>query len=184
MADVLQACGESLYGDFMVASQESFQVLVSQLGASVTHGPSNASSNITGATGTLSPPVATYQSGTQNSQGSWRKGKGKVPSIQFISQTPATASTVPPAQKVSTKRFLEICVQWNKFHKLGEIDVSGYGGMPPSDMKVFQDAKIAYDERRSARRIFGRFTLHKPHTAKFVKVSSNSSVCLRLTHSF
>ena len=69
------------------------------------------------------------------------------------------------------KRFLEICVPAGKaLHTLGELDVSGYGGMAGTDGDVFEDIKAKYEAIRTSVRILGRFALHEPNAGNFVKV--------------
>jgi hypothetical protein len=170
-----QSCGDQLYSDFKEMSPGSLQVFAARLGGSIVNsqnlarGPAPQST----AAGPAVPPPAHGQ-GSQPSSSPPKSSSSSpatgssgvpVPQISYVLSAGAIQST--PARK----KFLEICV-WSHagFHKLGEIDVSGYGGIPPSDRTVFEKIKARYDEDRTLVRVFGRFALHQPKAGNFVKV--------------
>jgi hypothetical protein len=150
--------------------------LISRLGAIVVNGQNlagNATQFATTTAGAPSPPPQAYLPDAKSPRNplSGSCGIGKAPSKYFEAATTHSTAADLNQQVAVKKKFLEICVRSSKtLYTLGEIDVSGHGGISRTDRDVFERIKAKYEAIRTSVRIFGRFALHEPNAGNFVKV--------------
>jgi len=158
-ANLIQECGDELYGDFENGNPEAVNNLHTMLqnqGHQSTQQPNQPQTASLGSLAAASTNPAAPNPGFNATQ--------HTNPTPIRSMIPAGCN-MPPSPEPYTRKFLELCVNTGKFHKsLGEIDITNIN----CDRDLFTLTKQRYEQVRGHR---SRFFLLEPTAVEWVHFS-------------